>query len=192
MLISFRVRGAPTCRDRNDISRYVRIILDRPLKNGEPQDPKIKRQFRVHVRDVRQLDETISISHEPAIIVRNGAILVRMDPFRAIVLRDRCLLLVPAGAEAVVDKVVRRLREPRFRLVQLPWEFRTLESILEQRSAMIREELAALDTSGTAAMRELRRKGGLFKVCAGHNEGKGGRREWGSCQRCTYGDGEGD
>ena len=43
-----------------------------------------------------------SKSNLPALIVRRHVILINFDPLRAIILRDRVLLLVPDGADGVV------------------------------------------------------------------------------------------
>lgn len=143
------------CRDRTDISRYVKTIVERAQQDATRNHPIIsptlvpqtsqppdrshdrdtnpqatrqaahdarntlrhhfrQRQFQLHARDVRQLDVTISTNDEPTIIVRRHVILLRMDPFRAIILRDRCLLLVPEGADGMLDKVQ---MEPSCRLL---------------------------------------------------------------------------
>ncbi|RLO13689.1 hypothetical protein DYB28_010910 [Aphanomyces astaci] len=46
----------------------------------------------VHMRDIRQLDSAYSISDRPTILVRHQAILVNIDPIRAVILRHRCIV----------------------------------------------------------------------------------------------------
>jgi hypothetical protein len=48
-----------------------------------------------HPRDMRRLVMPFSTSNEPGIIVRRHVMLLNFDPFRAIVLHDRLLVLVP-------------------------------------------------------------------------------------------------
>ncbi|RHZ39863.1 hypothetical protein DYB26_014920 [Aphanomyces astaci] len=44
------------------------------------------------MRDIRQLDSAYSISDRPTILVRHQAILVSIDPIRAVILRHRCIV----------------------------------------------------------------------------------------------------
>lgn len=183
--------------DRSDISRYVKTVVERgqsepaaglvspsrypgnsvfgeqgpvPSVPSNPNDSMRRfrqRQFQLHSRDIRQLDATISTNDEPTVIVRRHVILLRMDPFRAIVLRDRCLLLVPEGADGMLDKVMTRLQQPASGLDAdrpISFEFRALESIMEQMCHQLRGEVEALGRWGEKVMGDLQEKGGGFKV----------------------------
>jgi magnesium transporter len=64
----------------------------------------------LHPRDMRRLVTPFSASNEPEIIVRRHAILLNFDPLRAIILRDRLLVVVPDGADSILVELERRLR----------------------------------------------------------------------------------
>ena len=55
----------------------------------------------LHPRDMRRLLTPFSASNSPELMVRRHVILLNCDPVRAIILRDRALVLVPDGSEAV-------------------------------------------------------------------------------------------
>jgi magnesium transporter len=59
---------------------------------------------------MRRLVTPFSASNEPEIIVRRHAILLNFDPLRAIILRDRLLVVVPDGADSILVELERRLR----------------------------------------------------------------------------------
>jgi hypothetical protein len=56
-----------------------------------------------HPRDMRRLVTPFSTSNEPGVIVRRHVMLLNFDPFRAIVLHDRLLVLVPRQDETDDD-----------------------------------------------------------------------------------------
>jgi magnesium transporter len=64
----------------------------------------------LHPRDMRKLVTPFSASNEPELIVRRHAMLLNFDPLRAIILRDRLLVLVPDGADSLLVDLERRLR----------------------------------------------------------------------------------
>ncbi|KAL3923463.1 MAG: hypothetical protein SGILL_001643 [Bacillariaceae sp.] len=64
----------------------------------------------LHPRDMRRLVTPFSASNEPEIIVRRHAILLNFDPLRAIILRDRLLVVVPDGADSILVELEKRLR----------------------------------------------------------------------------------
>lgn len=51
-----------------------------------------------------------SSSNEPELIVRRHVMLLNFDPLRAIVLRDRLLVLVPDGADSILISLERKLK----------------------------------------------------------------------------------
>ena len=51
-----------------------------------------------------------SASNEPDLIVRRHAMLLNFDPLRAIILRDRLLVLIPDGADSLLVDLERRVR----------------------------------------------------------------------------------
>jgi hypothetical protein len=64
----------------------------------------------LHPRDMRRLVTPFSTSNEPEIIVRRHVLLLNYDPLRAIVLRDRLLVLVPDGADSLLSRLQQRVR----------------------------------------------------------------------------------
>lgn len=59
----------------------------------------------LHPRDMRKLVTPFSASNEPELIVRRHAMLLNFDPLRAIILRDRLLVLVPQGADSILAQL---------------------------------------------------------------------------------------
>lgn len=64
----------------------------------------------LHPRDMRRLVNPFSASNESEVIVRRHAILMNFDPLRAIILKDRLLVLVPDGADSILVQLEKRLR----------------------------------------------------------------------------------
>jgi hypothetical protein len=64
----------------------------------------------LHPRDMRRLVTPFSASNEPALIVRRHVMLLNFDPIRAVILRDRLLVLVPHGADSLLSQLERRVR----------------------------------------------------------------------------------
>jgi magnesium transporter len=64
----------------------------------------------LHPRDMRRLVTPFSLSNEPELIVRRHAILLNCDPLRAIILRDKLMILVPDGADSLLDTIEKRVR----------------------------------------------------------------------------------
>lgn len=64
----------------------------------------------LHPRDMRRLVTPFSASNEPEMIVRRHVILLNVDPLRAVILRDRLLVLVPDGADSLLVDLEKRVR----------------------------------------------------------------------------------
>ncbi|KAL9191354.1 hypothetical protein ACHAXT_001060 [Thalassiosira profunda] len=64
----------------------------------------------LHPRDMRRLVTPFSSSNEPQLMVRRHVMLLNFDPLRAVVLRDRLLVLVPDGADSILIELERRVR----------------------------------------------------------------------------------
>jgi hypothetical protein len=64
----------------------------------------------LHPRDMRRLVTPFSASNEPELIVRRHVMLLNFDPLRAIILRDRLLVLVPDGADSLLENLEHRVR----------------------------------------------------------------------------------
>jgi magnesium transporter len=64
----------------------------------------------LHPRDMRRLVTPFSATNEPELIVRRHVMLLNFDPLRAIVLRDRLLVLVPDGADSILERLAERIQ----------------------------------------------------------------------------------
>lgn len=64
----------------------------------------------LHPRDMRRLVTPFSSSNEPELMIRRHVMLLNFDPLRAIVLRDRLLLLVPDGADSILINLEKNVR----------------------------------------------------------------------------------
>jgi magnesium transporter len=59
---------------------------------------------------MRRLVTPFSLSNQPELIVRRHVMLLNFDPLRAIILRDRLLVLVPDGADSLLETLEKRVR----------------------------------------------------------------------------------
>jgi len=64
----------------------------------------------LHPRDMRKLVIPFSATNKPDIIVRRHVMLLNFDPLRAIILRDRLLVLVPDGADSLLFRLEQKVR----------------------------------------------------------------------------------
>lgn len=64
----------------------------------------------LHPRDMRRLVTPFSANNKPDVIVRRHVMLLNFDPLRAIILRDRLLVLVPDGADSLLSLLERKVR----------------------------------------------------------------------------------
>jgi len=66
----------------------------------------------LHPRDMRRLVTPFSPSNEPQLMVRRHVMLFNFDPLRAVVLRDRLLVLLPDGAkdDSMLHELEKKLR----------------------------------------------------------------------------------
>jgi hypothetical protein len=63
-----------------------------------------KRQIHeINLHDLRHLEYQLSPHEEPKILIRRHAVLVSLNPLRAVVLADKMLLIVPDGAETLLS-----------------------------------------------------------------------------------------
>jgi hypothetical protein len=54
-------------------------------------------------RDLRRLDFHYNAEEEPIVIVRRHAVLIAFDPLRAIIMADRMIIIVPPGADEILN-----------------------------------------------------------------------------------------
>ena len=58
---------------------------------------------------MRRLVTPFSASNEPGLIVRRHVMLLNFDPMRAVILRDRLLVIVPDGADSILAQLEKRV-----------------------------------------------------------------------------------
>ncbi|GLD92951.1 hypothetical protein PINS_up001543 [Pythium insidiosum] len=86
---------------------------------------------RVHARDIRKLLNAFTVTNEPTIVVRKQAVLINADPVRAVVMRDRCLVILPDGADSLLRILIDNFREyAPAEQNDLPYELRAIEALL--------------------------------------------------------------
>jgi hypothetical protein len=88
---------------RSDFYNYIK----RAVNTVSPHQSAATEQFaRLTARDIRKLDDSFHTAAEPMILARQNVILINIEPLRAVVLRDRCLMLLPYGMTFANDSSV--------------------------------------------------------------------------------------
>eukprot|EP00978_Attheya_sp_CCMP212_P042998 scaffold272907_cov60-Attheya_sp.AAC.2 len=108
-----------------EVSNTKKVSFRVPDLQGTPRDPRrdpngpaapTATTYRqrlggyLHPRDMRRLVTPFSSTNEPQLIVRRHVMLLNFDPLRAVVLRDRLLVLIPDGADDLIMALERRVR----------------------------------------------------------------------------------
>ena len=98
--------GATPASNRHP-TRRESIMMERPNRHHHSL-PKLLGS-NLHPRDMRRLVTPFSASNEPELIVRRHVMVFNFDPLRAIITRDRFLVLVPNGADSVLKNLEERI-----------------------------------------------------------------------------------
>lgn len=77
--------------------------------NNNHHHPQKLLGSNLHPRDMRRLVTPFSASNEPELIVRRHVMVFNFDPLRAIITRDRLLVLVPNGADSILKNLEERI-----------------------------------------------------------------------------------
>eukprot|EP00049_Salpingoeca_infusionum_P021970 m.4947 g.4947 ORF g.4947 m.4947 type:complete len:471 (+) comp4736_c0_seq1:62-1474(+) len=144
------VRVATDGPQRKTSVRYHGAPLT--ASDRSPTHPVVLRP-RIHQRDLRQLDYATSNTAEPFVRVRHGVILVKMDPYYAVITRDACRFVLPPGADAMVAKLVEKLGG---KLDANVFEFAMLEMLMDSVMSRHNEEISALEPRCVSTVRALR------------------------------------
>jgi magnesium transporter len=87
-------------------SEPINVLAEEQQHQQKPRKQLITYRERlgghIHPRDMRRLFTPFSASNEPSLIVRRHVMLLNFDPLRAIILRDRLIVLVPDGADSML------------------------------------------------------------------------------------------
>ncbi|KAG2949241.1 hypothetical protein PC117_g5386 [Phytophthora cactorum] len=96
-MLEFGSRGNSTLKEMNRLD-----VLRMKQKAAESQSSTPVCDVQpVHARDIRRMENALSSSNEPSIVVRMQAMF--FNQLRAIVLRDVCLMYVPDGADSLLS-----------------------------------------------------------------------------------------
>lgn len=97
-------------RRTNSVSVFPPDITDEHVQNSPEVTYRERLGGYLHPRDMRRLVTPFSASNQPELIVRRHVMLLNFDPLRAIVLRDRLLVIVPDGADSMLVQLENRVR----------------------------------------------------------------------------------
>ncbi len=94
-------------QSQNEVSEKI----ERKVKSANPSSKQRERLGGyLHPRDMRRLVTPFSASNEPSLMIRRHVMLLNFDPLRAVVLKDRLLVLVPDGADSLVRDLEKRVK----------------------------------------------------------------------------------
>jgi hypothetical protein len=122
-------------RMRTDMNRFDLLEECRksvPPSNADKNGAKRRAQqsnlgVALQLRDIRCLQGV----SEPALLVRRGAIIVSLEPVKAIVTCDSAYVVIPDGADELLVPLLERLRAGhKDQKVEMPFEFIALEALL--------------------------------------------------------------
>lgn len=158
--------GHHETRDMNraELHQYIKTGVTKVNTHGQHAPSQFA---SLTARDIRKLDDSFEIVSEPVIFVRQHVVLINIDPLRAIVLRDRCLLLLPYGADdilsVVMDKMLDHHHHPHQQQQhEYAFEFRAIETILESIVRVLDREFFHLKRLVDESLKQLRKVVFLF------------------------------
>ena len=117
---------------RSDMSRFDLLLECRKSvsENAVPGSSVLQlghsRGAMLQLRDIRALQDV----HRPSLMVRVGAIVVSIDPLNAIITHDRAFVMVPDGADDLLEPLLRRVRLGHSDAHKPTFEFLALEALL--------------------------------------------------------------
>ena len=93
------------------MKRTSNIILGRSNSITEPTDVSVG-AIQLRIRDLRRLDFNLNPSEEPSFWVRKHAVLISIDPIRAVVTASRIIIIIPPGGmDNILDILERHLAD---------------------------------------------------------------------------------
>mmetsp|Transcript_15927 Transcript_15927/g.25985 ORF Transcript_15927/g.25985 Transcript_15927/m.25985 type:complete len:388 (+) Transcript_15927:40-1203(+) len=121
-------------------------------------------------RDLRMFDPSFSNSHDPEVLVRRHAVLLNLDPIKALFLHDRFLVFVADGFDSVLSPVLMHVHKFAHQVSKgVPFEVIAYESVLVSVCGILQAELdqlqplvlstiaEVLHTTGGVVLEKLRR-----------------------------------
>lgn len=103
-------------------------------------------QQPISPRDLRQLDVNTSKSTEPFLAVRKMALMIKLDPYRVVILKDRLFILLHPGADEVLGKFLNHtpiVSQPHFsfELAAVEAVFRTYLDRYEEENRLLSRQV---------------------------------------------------
>jgi len=123
---------------------FTRMVSKRYHAEGPSSKAFIERErFKgaLQKRDIRLLDSNFSHSKDPVIIVRRHAVIVNIEPIKALILHNRCLLFIPDGADSLLHRFMELINEQDDGSV---FSIRALEAILISVTDLLQHEMSVL------------------------------------------------
>ena len=115
-------------------------------------------------RDIRKLNNSFLNPAEPSIVVRQMVVLMDLDPFRAVVMRDRCLLLISAGADDLLSVIQDNIQSTHVLQFDkhghrhhIDFEFYAYETVLESVIHNLDSDISKIETSVVPVLTALRK-----------------------------------
>jgi len=106
------------------------------------------------------MDHAIYAAAEPAVLVRDHVTLVVLDPMRAIILRDRCLIVLPENSDVLADKIAAAYNEmSRPPTDTIRFEFEALEFLFLFVLRGLEEEVESVEAQVDVVLAHIRRRG---------------------------------
>ncbi|CAM9500048.1 unnamed protein product [Phaeothamnion confervicola] len=149
------------------VSGTDRIVAGRPVKMlRQPSAGAFLSSLYLHNRDLRKMFSVTS-SAEPSIQVRRNVILMNFEVLRAIVLVDRVIILVTAGADSILTEFKKAMiefeREHYASSELVEFEMRAMEAVMSVSAKWLEQEVkevhprvntivASMEAPGNAAV----------------------------------------
>jgi hypothetical protein len=94
------------------LQRAGKMKFNRSNSMEVDDNDKLSGAIYLRIRDLRRLDFNLNPSEEPSFWVRKHAILISIDPIRAVVMASRIVIIVPPGGmDKILDILERHLAE---------------------------------------------------------------------------------
>ena len=150
-----------TCYMRSDLSRFDLLVECRKSvpetahTGGTPLHLGHTHGAMLQLRDIRALQD---VQH-PSFMVRIGAILVSIEPLNAIITRDRAFVIVPDGADDLLEPLMNRLRHKHSdpQAQEVAFEFLALEALLVTLVTHHKQEVRRCEAEAAVILKAIRK-----------------------------------
>lgn len=101
----------------------------------------------MQLRDLRRLEYLFTPQEEPAVFVRRHAVIISLDPLRVVVMADRLILLVPDGADVLIQLLSNQmLSYMNDTATNMPFEMQAYEAVFGTVIEIQKLHLSELDS----------------------------------------------